>query len=88
MLLEQFVFAGVGCQFGGDGEQFPLQLAQHIVHLGLSCESPGHTHDRDSLVGDAVGLGVRAVLGDPASVEQAGLAGVAKLGVNLFPVVA
>ena len=88
MLLEQFVFVGVSGQLGGDGEQLPLEFPEQVVHPLVAGEGPGHAHGGDGLVGYAIGLGVGAVLGDPAAVEQAGFAGVAEFGIDPFPVVA
>ena len=58
-----------------------------VVHALVAGHGTGQTHDRDRLVCYAVGLSIGAILGDPTSVKQAGLSGVAELGIDLFPVI-
>ena len=62
----------------------PLQVPQNVLNPLVAGGRPSQSHGGNSLVGDAVGLGVGIILGNPAAVEQAGLPLVSKLGVNPF----
>ena len=86
MLVEQLVLVRVGGQFSGDGKKLSLEVPQNVLYLLVVGQRTAQTHCGNGFVGDAVGLGMDAILGDPTAIQQASLALVAILRVDLFAV--
>ena len=76
---------GVRGQVGPDHEELALEAQDQGGGLGVGSERPGHAERGHGLVDAAVGLGGGVGLGDPAAVQQAGGAVVARLRVDPHP---
>src|SRR5437868_796358 len=73
-------------QKGADAEKIALDRDEHFVDAGHGLDRARHAERRVQLVDIAVGFNPRVVLGNPAAAEEAGVAGVACLCVDLHRV--
>ena len=81
-LLRHLLAIGRGEQ-RADGEQVALHRHEHFVDARHQLDGARHPEDGVQLVDVAVRLDARMVLGDAPAAEEARVAGVAGLGVDL-----
>ena len=81
--LEVGVLGAVGGELRSDSEELALEAFDDALHVGVAGSGAGEAEGGDGFVGSAVGLGAEIALGDASAVEEAGLAFVAVLRVDL-----